>query len=185
MKIFLDVDGVLADFVGAALAVHDCDDPWETNHHNLGKYELANLIGLCSNSFWAATNHHDFWANLDPLPDGRSLVGFLEKEPHHIFFATSPTLSPHCSSGKHEWIEKHYPRYSRKSFIGAAKEIFGHIPNSLLIDDNDTNVEKFRMAGGQAILWPQPWNSGFQFRMDRIDYFADAFAKVLNGKSFY
>lgn len=42
--------------------------------------------------------------------------------------------------------------------LGEHKHLFAK-RGSLLIDDNEAAVRKFREHGGSAILFPQPWNS--------------------------
>lgn len=184
MNIFVDIDGVLADFVGAALALHKADNPWN-NGNNLGKYELPELIGMSANKFWEPTNTHEFWESLTPLPEGIAMLKFLEHDfpRDKIYLATSPTLSPHCSAGKHAWIAKHLPNYTRKSFIGASKEVFGMIPSSILIDDCETNIDKFIQVGGRGLLWPQPWNRGHIFKETKEDYFAQGIVALRNHAS--
>lgn len=180
MNIFVDIDGVLADFVGAALAVHKAENPWKVNSKNLGNYDLVKLLNMNPNKFWDPLNSHDFWSSLDPLPDGLSLLEFLEENfpADKIYLATSPTLSPFCSSGKHEWVDRHLPRYSRKLFIGAAKEAFAQVPGALLIDDSDVNVKKFLGEGGKAILWPALWNSAHEYSHMNNEYFTSCFVSA-------
>ena len=31
--------------------------------------------------------------------------------------------------------------------------------NTVLIDDDKTNCDEFRAAGGKSVLFPQPWNN--------------------------
>lgn len=180
MNIFVDIDGVLANFVDAALRIHQCKNPWQTNPKNLGHYDLPNLLAMTPNEFWEPTNNHEFWANLAVLQDGLSLINFLEENfpEDKIYLATAPTLSEFCSSGKHEWVAKNFPRYTRKLFIGAAKEVFATIPGALLIDDADVNVSKFVSSGGKAILWPQPWNSAHEYMATSNEYFTSCFVSA-------
>ena len=180
MNIFVDIDGVLADFVGAALQLHKAKNPWETNPKNLGKYDIAKLLAMTPKEFWAPTDSHDFWANLRPYQEGRALLDFLELNfpGDKIYLATSPTMSPYCSSGKHEWVARNLPRYTRRLFIGAAKEAFAQVPGALLIDDADVNVKKFVGEGGRAILWPQPWNSAHEHMWESNEYFVSCFVSA-------
>lgn len=171
---------MLADFVGGVLRLHNMPDPWEVNPNVLGQYDMPKLLGMSPKVFWEPTNIHDFWATLKPLEDGLSLIHFLEENfpKDQIYLATSPTLSPFCSSGKHEWVSKHLPKYSRKLFIGAAKEAFAQVPGALLIDDADANTNKFLAAGGRAILWPQPWNTAHPYRHMSNEYFTSCFVSA-------
>ncbi len=42
--------------------------------------------------------------------------------------------------------------------MGADKSLLAG-PYRILVDDHDENVRMFRALGGQAVLWPQPWNA--------------------------
>lgn len=181
MRIFVDLDGVLADFVGGALETFNQPSPW-SQEKNLGNYEIDKLLNLSTTKFWEPLNSHAFWASLDKLIDGFNMLEYLETyyPQGQIYISTSPTLSPESSSGKHEWIAKHLPKYSRRTFIGPIKEVFAEIPNSILIDDSDSNVEKFIAAGGNAILWPQPWNSAYNYRGAKQSYLVHKMSRWLS-----
>ena len=49
----------------------------------------------------------------------------------------------------------------------------------LLIDDNDTNVDRFRERGGRAILFPQPWNRNHSLAEDRMSYLEDELSQAV------
>jgi len=53
---------------------------------------------------------------------------------------------------------EHFPQFQRRFLFGPAKA-FCASPERVLIDDYDGNVDKFRAAGGHAILVPQSYNS--------------------------
>ena len=42
--------------------------------------------------------------------------------------------------------------------------------DAYLIDDFDANVNKFSERGGNAILFPQVWNSNHVVKTDRVEY---------------
>ncbi len=52
------------------------------------------------------------------------------------------------------WLGK----YTRRTLLGDCKHACAH-KGALLIDDSDEQVERFRQAGGWAILLPRAWNS--------------------------
>ena len=71
--------------------------------------------------------------------------------------------------GKIQWIEKHLPEYKRRYLIGPEKHFCSH-RNSILIDDSDENVMKFREEGGDAILVPRMWNCNYGNRHHSFDF---------------
>lgn len=64
MRIYLDMDGVLCDFVGAACKLHG-RDPATVTHWNFFKD-----WGMTAEEFWRPIHEagEDFWANLEPYP---------------------------------------------------------------------------------------------------------------------
>ena len=72
---------------------------------------------------------------------------------------TTPVEDPESLAGKLEWIHKYFPEWMHRQYLmGPQKHLLAG-PGSLLIDDSEENVEKFRQHDGQAILVPRPWNS--------------------------
>jgi hypothetical protein len=156
VTIFFDLDGVLCDFVSGALAVHNAtlaieDADW-------GFPSKIGFSGVDDPKFWAPLGF-DFWAGLAPYPDGFCLLRAAERlvGKDRIGLLTSPCETAGCVDGKRAWVAKHLPEYTRRLFVGAAKELFAG-PNKVLVDDSDVNCEKFMKAGGFVLTPPRPWN---------------------------
>jgi len=74
---------------------------------------------------------------------------------------SAPSNSEYGYSGKKAWIDKYIQPYHKKTIklhVGSDKWLMAG-PDRLLIDDFDTNIRLFREAGGNAITFPQSWNS--------------------------
>jgi 5'(3')-deoxyribonucleotidase len=166
-KVLLDMDGVIADFVAGACAHHGIANPWD-RPEMLGEWDFMKALpeGMSATTFWGSLGL-DFWANLDKTSEADELVEYLEQRfgEENICILSSPCLTPGCVEGKLLWIKKHYPRLARSYLFGPRKEFCAR-PNTLLIDDLDHNVWKFREHGGAAILFPRPWNSSHRFPRD-------------------
>lgn len=159
MICFLDLDGVLTDFVGAATKAHDLQYP---PYPEPGNHNMPEAYGLKDDAtFWRKFDTEDFWANLDWMPDGREILKLVESAFSTIQILTKPTRNPQCSSGKLRWIQKHIPKYSRNVFIGPKKWLVAS-ENKVLIDDHDKNINNFRLSGGIGILVPRVWNSAYE-----------------------
>jgi len=143
MRVLLDIDGVLADFIGGACKLH-----------GRSQGGLAPLLGMSAGAFYAPMGQ-SFWAGLTPLPWMRDVVTMLEGKfgVENICLLTAPILTPGCFDGKLEWINTHLPQYRRRYLVGPAKH-FCASESSLLIDDNTTNVLDFTKAGGKGFLFP-------------------------------
>ncbi len=154
---FVDVDGVLCDFVGGALRLFRREDllsSWPP-----GEWSIAKLLGLTEGDFWAGIDRDFvFWETLRPTAEYQDIMEAVEKRfGDNVYLLTSPSLNPACLAGKARWIKSYLPAYYRKFFMGTAKHALAG-PGRFLIDDYDKNVDDWRAAGGRALLLPRPWN---------------------------
>ena len=152
-RIFLDLDGVLADFVAGAARLHGKDPASVTT------WDFFERWSLTAADFWNPLGR-EFWANLPLTPEAHQIVALCEQAvgKENICLLTSPCDTDGCPEGKRDWVKKHLPDYRRRLLIGAAKE-FCATPRSLLVDDHDANCKAFLLAGGVPCLFPRPWNA--------------------------
>jgi 5'(3')-deoxyribonucleotidase len=157
VKVFLDLDGVLVDFVGGALRVHNAT---HIPYHDI-RWGLVEQIGISANQFWRGIDAagEDFWANLVWTHDGREILKMVLDHfgVENVCILTAPSNHHSAAAGKVRWINEHVPELKRQYVLSAAKHFLAG-PDKLLIDDHDGNVDKFRAAGGEALLLPRPWN---------------------------
>jgi 5'(3')-deoxyribonucleotidase len=99
------------------------------------------------------------WANVPKSHEADILVSLSENcvGEENVFIFTKPIRDGECYAGKFDWVEKHFPSYVDRLIIGSHKEIAAN-RESLLIDDNEDNVNRFLGEGGVAFLIPRPWN---------------------------
>lgn len=161
-RVFLDMDGVLVDFIGGAARAHGIENPYD-DHSNHGVYDIDTLIKMDRNKFWEPFGRK-FWAKLDPTDECFGLVDILERKfgQKNICILSSPTANPESLSGKLDWLQKHLPQYARQFLFGTQKH-FCAGRGALLIDDSESNVDKFELHSGRAILFPRPWNRNHIF----------------------
>lgn len=159
-KILLDMDGVIANFIAGTCRLHSVRNPYD-DPKNYGQIDIQDLIGIAGPAFWARMDR-EFWAGLPKMPDADTIVDLLEDQfgVKNICILTSPVRTIGCADGKLDWLRKHFPQYRRQFLIGPAKEFCAH-KNSILIDDSEANVRKFRDAGGRALLIPALWNYAY------------------------
>lgn len=181
MKVFLDLDGVITDFMSAACAVHNRPNPYLENSQHKGIFEMEKVWGITLEEFWEPIDKDGgyFWSNLKFMPDALNLLHQVEKiaGQENIYILTSPSNHYICSASKHDWIATHLPQYRRQFFIGSAKYFFAG-ENAILIDDYDKNVNSFREHGGKAILVPRMWNSNYNI-LHTVDSSVDFVANTL------
>lgn len=154
MRCFLDIDGVLTDFPRAANKFFNRNIPFERFNIPNFTSEMGMPIQEIDSQF---TRY--FWSNLPWLPTGKSLLALVEacfgKE--NVCLFTFPSYNSEAASGKVMWIMKNLPQYRDRFLIGTVKHFCASI-NTILIDDKESNIEKFEQAGGLGILVPAPWN---------------------------
>lgn len=156
---FLDMDGVLVDFVGGASKVHNRETPY-TTEESLGVWEIETLWGISSREFWEPLEYQGFWENLEKTPEADEIVEVVCDKfgVENIAILTALSRSVFCVGEKCKWIKKHYPQF-RKSMIFTKAKQFLAGSNRFLIDDKDTNISSFNQAGGWGITVPRLWNA--------------------------
>lgn len=177
-SIYLDLDGVLADFVSSALEAHKKDVAAAFQEWPPGEYNaLPKLCGVESEEeFWAGVNEYKphwekhgtpgahLWQNLKVYP-WADLLWNLCEERSPTWVMTSPARSAGSAFGKIEWLQKWKGEKFRRYVIAPNKAHLGK-PGALLIDDDPNNVKKWIAQGGHAILFPRLWNERHE-RHDR------------------
>lgn len=161
MIVFLDMDGVLVDFVEGTYRAfgkkYHCDDlprPMEWNYFK--------DWGLYFQEFDAACTA-DFWAGLRWMHDGKEILSMIEEKfvKENIFLLTTPMPNPGSGTGKMQWVQRHLPEYSKRLIISSAPKHLFASRDTLLIDDKDSNIGDFYGCGGNSILVPRPWNKKY------------------------
>ena len=167
MRCLLDLDGVLVNLHEAVFKLHNLPNPY-LREENLGVYNLEKVTGIPAHQLYAPMGE-DFWANLQPTIEFHNIMLMVECVfgAENICLLTSPVDTHGCLEGKRRWINWHLPAYKRRFLIGSPKE-FCSGPDSILIDDSDTNVRAFRKKGGKTILYPQPWNAWYRLSNLRL-----------------
>lgn len=168
MKVFLDMDGVLVDFVGGIYRAFGV--PYDYGI-SATKWKFYADMGLSFEEFDSICNI-DFWARLDWMRDGRAILNTIIDKIQpiaSIYLVTAPMPNPGSSTGKTLWVKKHISWLKERLIITQASKALMAGPDTLLIDDKDQNVIEFQKAGGQAILVPRPWNSEYVHARDTLD----------------
>jgi len=153
--IFLDLDGVCAQFIEEALKRHNKSDALET--WPVGEWDISKVLGITQEEFWKKIKGFEFWKNLKEYPYFRRLLGDL-KNLGEVIFLTSCSQDSDCAKGKIEWMQDRFGK-EFKDYILTKHKYFCANKNSILIDDSDDNITEFKNHGGHGILVPQKWNS--------------------------
>ena len=170
-RIFVDVDGVLADFVGEALAWHGL--PRNTL---ITQYNLWDQLGMSQEDFWREIDRESFWSDLKPTPEsGAVLLAADRFAPGGVCLVTEPRPVPCSYAGKFRWLRHHCQHLPH--LIGPSRN-FAAGPGRVLIDDSDSNIDRWRLAGGNGILFPRTWNGNRAYAGDPVDYLRTMLRRV-------
>jgi 5'(3')-deoxyribonucleotidase len=158
MRIAVDVDGVLADRVGAVLstvrdrhgvAVEPADvDRWE--------YVVPGPDEAITSVISRVTaDDPDHLLDCSPVPGATEAMRRLARD-HHVVVATHRDRSLHGLT--REWFEAHDIPYHE--FLDDCGPDKAHVDADVLVDDKPANVRTFARERGWAVLFSQPWNAG-------------------------
>ena len=143
--VYVDMDGVLADFFGEVAREHDVEYWREIHRKDLGIDQIAQEPG--------------FFEQLPKLPNaGRLMKGVIDQAGKYSILS-SPLLSnvEDSSKEKAEWLEKHLKNHQPQAVIfDHEKYKFARQANgtpNILIDDWDTNIKLWEANGGVGILY--------------------------------
>jgi 5'(3')-deoxyribonucleotidase len=155
MKVFLDIDGVLANFnkrAYEALSLPYAEN-LPTTWHWYKNYGLSfeEFDSVCT---------VDFWEGVQWMSDGREILKAVENKfgRSQIYLCTTLMPNPGSGTGKMRWIERHLPQYKKRFLLMTAPKNLFSGSDCLLIDDKDDNIDEFRTGDGVAITVPRPWN---------------------------
>lgn len=159
--IYLDLDGVLVDFVGGVMRAFGLDPQlgatvtsWDGIPDVLTR---ETGYAISDADMWRVIEGARFWASLDWTPRGRELFEAVRDSGIPYVFMSTPCSDPYSAAGKLQWLEQHVPGDVRRYALTPCKHHMAH-RGALLIDDGDHNIERFRAHDGKAFLWPAPWN---------------------------
>lgn len=153
LHLYVDLDGLLVNFVDGALKFHNRTE----THDDIVTWNFYEQWGYTDQQFWEPLKGVSFWENLEPYPWAVEFYSKL-KEMGDVTICTSPNADEECIIGKYRWAKRILGAKVKDFMVGGKKFLMAG--NGILIDDYIENVNKFRGAGGTAILFKQPWNSG-------------------------
>ncbi len=162
-EIYLDVDGVCADFITPGLRAigHNPEQllkRWQAEYP--GEFYPEELIGMPPAEWFAALDQlgTSFWAELSPFPWFPDLYYELASF-GHVIFLTAPTGYPDCLAGKYQWLCNFFGEGFTDCIFTEHKDRLAH-NKAILVDDSDNNIERFNQRGGHGVIFPSYWNLG-------------------------
>lgn len=180
MLFLLDMDGVVCNFIDGLIKSHG----WPIKHDDYASWDFHRTFGVTDEEMWESTNDGKWWLGLEEYPWAKVLVTELRRR-GEVVFCTSPSLDSSCPSQKVQWLRNHALMHPRRNDyqIGGRKELNAK-SGAILIDDSEDKVAKYIEHGGEAILFPQPWNSNRDLISRRFNYVRGG-VKILSDRPRY
>ena len=148
--VYLDMDGVLADFFGGVEFLYGVEH-WKELTNDKTKDLKKQVIDRITGT--------DFFAVLPKFPTADTLIDMVKKFTGGRFsINTSPLRGDHENSAKYKkvWISNNIEQPDEIIVTGRkesyAKNKASGTPN-ILIDDRPVNIQKWQAAGGYGILY--------------------------------
>ena len=148
-KIYLDMDGVIADFDRRYKELYKMLPREAEEHKEFDKYFTQFIDG----------NH---FATLDLMPDAMQLINFLRtlKIPTEILSSSSSEKrDPLVRPQKLDWLKKNNIEFPAVIVPGKRHKKEYSNKNTLLIDDTGVNIDQWRREGGIGILHSDAFNT--------------------------
>lgn len=154
MDAFVDLDGVLVDFIQGVCDKHKRSNPYvDSTVHG---YRIEKIWNMPLSEFWAPLDEN-FWETLPWMPDGQKILSLIEKSFENVYLLTSASGDPRAAFGKYAWVDRHLTHYRDRLLIGHCKHICAG-KDRVLFDDVEDNTIQFCNSGGIGVLVPRPWN---------------------------
>lgn len=148
--IYLDMDGVIADFFGGVERMYGVDHWKELTSVKTGGDLKQEVIDRITGS--------DFFSTLPKFPSADALIQLIKSATGGRFsILTSPLIGDHENSAaqKKVWIAKNIER-PEEVIVSGRKEKWAKqkdgTPN-ILIDDRPVNIERWEAKGGFGVLY--------------------------------
>lgn len=160
LKIGLDIDGVLADFAGPAMATARSIFP-DADVHN----RIWNL-GLTDAQAAAVMEHYkhtvDAYANLDPLPGSEVLAELQGRHNFYFVTARNPTAGYPIEVQSHMWLVNYLDiDFPCVIVVDSGKykvDIYNALRLDAFVDDRVDTVNHMRSHQQNCYVFDQPWN---------------------------
>ena len=155
MKVYFDMDGVLADFDGRMLekfGINPADRNDRKKVRDRAKFD---------DELWAKVREEAprYFLELEPFPDAlallRETIERLGVENVAILTAVPKPERGivHAAADKEAWIRRHVgPDIEVRIGLRAEKAASAQSADDILIDDNEGNIKEWEAAGGAGIL---------------------------------
>jgi 5'(3')-deoxyribonucleotidase len=159
MNIFIDMDGVLTDWVRGVCDLMGLDHASTLEKWPRGVVGMEKVLGMTEDELWEKIQERKhFWLDLKPMLGAKELWDFCNQA-GDLYVLSSPSRDPKSASEKIEWLNAFTGEKKFRKYVFTKHKHLLAKPDAILIDDYDSNIDAFVKAGGKGILVPRQWNS--------------------------
>lgn len=163
MKVILDVDGVLAHFVGGVLPILQHYVPNIVSADDVTEYDVLSLVPDSHREAYISDvldsiRYNGFCDYIKPYPGAARFLAMLSSMAE-VVIATSP-YKYDDGSVVGAWVEDR-DDWLRRNFIRLPVVYTGHkhlLAGDVLVDDSVKNCGRWTGTGRVALLFDRPWN---------------------------
>lgn len=138
-RLFIDLDGVLADFDTSAKSI-------------LGMHPRSFEEEFGSNEFWSRlSGAHRFYNNLEPYPGAYDFMEALSEFDPWVLTGC-PSNMPEAHYDKQEWVKSHFGKHIPTITTQSKYKSNFCSPSDVIVDDWPKHMEAWINKGGIWIL---------------------------------
>ena len=153
MRIFVDMDDVIADTYGKHIAMYNLEHKKELCISQITSGEVwQNVPEIHQDSIREHALQPGFFSDLAPIKDSQQVMEALYAK-HEVYIASAATQFPNSLKEKCDWLDTYFPFITWQHRI-----LCGHkfiLDGDLLIDDRVLNLDHFN---GDTLLFNSPHN---------------------------
>ncbi len=158
-RVLLDVDGVLADFAGAACAVLSATTGQDLLPTQIDQWDIMEALRIprdVRDAAWQRFASAGFCASIKPYPGAQAMVAELQTW-SDLYAVTSPLEGPHWSYEREQWLQRLFDIPKERVASVRDKSI---VEGDALVDDKLSTVVEWRRyhPSSIAVFWRNPHN---------------------------
>lgn len=180
MRLLIDLDEVLVDFVGGCLQAHGWTRDRLLQTWQPGTWSIVEPMGMTEVEWEAPIKElgEAFWTNLQPHPWADELLKLVRRLTDDWLIVTCPsTFGAAARLGKTKWLRNYFgPAFDRFS-ITSDKHRYA-AKDAILVDDREETVKRFTLVGGIGQVFPAYNNSLHAHRHDPVGYITPALEQL-------
>lgn len=155
MNIIMDIDGVIADLVGAIIKLMN-DDGVAISKSSITDWEVDQFLPEGAPSFSTYFGRPDIYRFVQRIDGAVDTVGIARELGHRVIFVTSAYKG--TEGTKFNWLLNSGFSPSKDDYIECSDKSL--IRGDIIIDDRPETIKNFP---GAAIVFSQPWNAHIDF----------------------